>query len=331
MTPMRIGSAGRAVRVHAHGGAEQLSVESVPVEKPVEGAVLVRVEAAGVNFIDVYKRTGLYSIPLPSTLGEEGAGIVVAVGAGVADIATGDRVAWTGVLGSYAEYAIVPASKVVPVPGTVSTQEAAALMLQGMTAHYLASSTYPLKAGDRCLVHAAAGGVGLLLVQIAKARGAFVIGTVGTEEKAKLAREAGADATILYREQDFVAETKRLTGGQGVHVVYDSVGQTTFLPGFDTLVRRGMMVLFGQSSGPVAPLDPQLLNQKGSLFLTRPTLAAYTATREELLGRSGELFDLVARGTLTVRIGAEFPLAEAGAAHRALEGRTTTGKVLLRP
>jgi NADPH2:quinone reductase len=331
MTPTRIGSVGRAVRLHAHGGAEQMSVESIPVEKPGEGAVLVRVEAAGVNFIDVYKRTGLYSIPLPTTLGEEGAGIVVAVGEGVADIATGDRVAWTGQLGSYAEYVLVPASKVVPVPDTVSTMEAAALMLQGMTAHYLATATYPLRPGDRCLVHAAAGGVGLLLVQIAKARGAFVIGTVGTEEKAKLAREAGADATILYREQDFVAETKRLTNGQGVHVVYDSVGQTTFLPGFDTLVRRGMMVLFGQSSGPVAPLDPQLLNQKGSLFLTRPTLAAYTATREELLARSGELFDLVARGTLTVRIGAEFPLVEAAAAHRALEGRTTTGKVLLRP
>ena len=331
MTPLRIGSTGRAVRLYQHGGPEQMTVESIPVEKPGDGSVLVRVEAAGVNFIDVYKRTGLYSIPLPTTLGEEGSGLVVAVGGGVADLAVGDRVAWTGHLGSYAEYAAVPASKVVPVPGTVSTLEAAALMLQGMTAHYLATSTFPLQAGHRCLIHAAAGGVGLLLVQIAKARGAFVIGTAGSEEKAKLAREAGADATILYREQDFAAETKRLTDGEGVHVVYDSVGQTTFLPGLDTLVRRGMMVLFGQSSGPVAPLDPQLLNQKGSLFLTRPTLAAYTATREELLVRSGELFDLVSRGVLSVRVGAEFPLVEAAAAHRALEGRTTTGKVLLRP
>jgi len=331
MTPLRVGSVTRAVRLHAHGGPEQLTVESIPVPKPGNGAVLVRVEAAGVNFIDVYKRTGLYSIPLPATLGEEGSGIVVAVGEGVSDIGAGDRVAWAGVLGSYAEYAIVPAAKAVPIPGTVSTLEAAALMLQGMTAHYLATATYPLKAGDRCLVHAAAGGVGLLLVQLAKARGAFVIGTAGSEEKARLARDAGADATILYRHEDFVAETKRLTDGKGVHVVYDSVGQTTFLPGFDTLVPRGMMVLFGASSGPVAPVDPQLLNQKGSVFLTRPTLAAYTATREELLWRSGELFDLVARGTLTVRVGAEFPLVEAAAAHRALEGRTTTGKVLLRP
>jgi NADPH2:quinone reductase len=331
MSPLRIGSVGRAVRLHEHGGAEQMTVESVPVEKPGDGSVLVRLEAAGVNFIDVYKRTGLYRIPLPSTLGEEGAGLVVAVGAGVAGIEVGDRVAWTGHMGSYAEYVTVPAGKVVPVPDTVSTMEAAAIMLQGMTAHYLATSTYALRKGDRCLVHAAAGGVGLLLVQIAKTRGAYVIGTAGTEEKAKLAREAGADATILYREQDFVAETKRLTDGQGVHVVYDSVGQTTFLQGLDTLVPRGMMVLFGQSSGPVAPLDPQILNQKGSLFLTRPTLAAYTATREELLWRSGELFDLVALGTLSVRIGAEFPLVEAAAAHRALEGRTTTGKVLLRP
>ena len=331
MTPMRIGSVAKAIRLHAHGDAEQMTVENLPVEKPGDGMVLVRVEAAGVNFIDVYKRTGLYKIPLPATLGEEGSGIVVAVGDDVADVAAGDRVAWTGVLGSYAEYATIPAAKVVPVPSTVSTLEAAALMLQGMTAHYLATSTYPLKPGDRCLVHAAAGGVGLLLVQIAKARGAFVIGTVGSEEKAKLAREAGADATILYRDTDFVAETKRLTEGRGVHVVYDSVGQTTFLAGLEALVPRGMMVLFGQSSGPVAPIDPQLLNQKGSLFLTRPTLATYTATRQELLWRSGELFDLVGRGTLVVRVGAEFPLAEAAAAHRALEGRLTTGKVLLRP
>ncbi|MES2524793.1 MAG: quinone oxidoreductase [Gemmatimonadota bacterium] len=321
----------RAVRLEAVGDADQLVVESIPVPQPGPDAVLVRIDAAGVNFIDVYKRTGLYKVPLPTTLGEEAAGIVVAVGANVADVAVGDRVAWTGVLGSYAEYVVVPASRAVPVPDTVSTLEAAAIMLQGMTAHYLTTSTFPLKPGDRCLVHAAAGGVGLLLVQLAKSRGAFVIGTVGTEEKAELARAAGADAVILYREQDFVAETMRITDGRGVSVIYDSVGQTTFLPGLDALAPRGMMVLFGQSSGPVAPVDPQLLNAKGSLFLTRPTLAHYASERDELLWRSGELFDLVSRGALTVRIGAEFPLDDTPGAHRALEGRKTTGKVVLRP
>ncbi len=331
MTPTRIGARMRAVRLEAVGDADQLVVESIPVPQPGPDAVLVRIDAAGVNFIDVYKRTGLYKVPLPTTLGEEAAGIVVAVGANVADVAVGDRVAWTGVLGSYAEYVVVPASRAVPVPDTVSTLEAAAIMLQGMTAHYLTTSTFPLKPGDRCLVHAAAGGVGLLLVQLAKSRGAFVIGTVGTEEKAELARAAGADAVILYREQDFVAETMRITDGRGVSVIYDSVGQTTFLPGLDALAPRGMMVLFGQSSGPVAPVDPQLLNAKGSLFLTRPTLAHYASERDELLWRSGELFDLVSRGALTVRIGAEFPLDDTPGAHRALEGRKTTGKVVLRP
>ncbi|MEO7522334.1 MAG: quinone oxidoreductase, partial [Gemmatimonas sp.] len=274
---------------------------------------------------------GLYTVPLPTTLGEEGAGAVVATGEGVADISEGDRVAWTGVLGSYADYVEVPTAKLVPIPSTMSTREAGALMLQGMTAHYLATSIVPLKSGDRCLVHAGAGGVGLLLVQIAKARGAYVIATVGSAEKAALARAAGADETILYREQDFVAETRRVTSGQGVHVVYDSVGETTFLKGLDVLVPRGMMVLFGQSSGPVAPFNPQLLNLKGSLFLTRPTLGHYTTTREELLARASDLFRMVSSGALSVRIGAEFPLTEAAIAHRALEGRQTVGKVLLHP
>lgn len=308
-----------------------MRVEDVPVPQPGRGEALVKLEACGVNFIDVYKRTGLYPVPVPATLGEEGAGEVVAAGEGVTEVRAGDRVAWAGALGAYAEYAVVPAARLVPVPAAVPAREAAAVMLQGMTAHYLATSTYPLRAGDRCLVHAAAGGVGLLLVQIAKRRGALVIGTAGSDEKAALAREAGADATIVYTRQDFVAETRRLTGGAGVQVVYDSVGRTTFLPGFDALAPRGMMALFGQSSGPVEPLDPQLLNRKGSLFLTRPTLAHYTATREELLARAGDLFAWMAAGELSVRVGAELALADAAEAHRALEGRRTTGKVILRP
>lgn len=320
----------RAVRVHEPGGAGAMRVEDVPVPRPGAGEALVRLEAAGVNFIDVYKRTGLYTIPLPATLGEEGAGTVAAVGAGVAEVREGDRVAWAGVLGAYAEYAVVPAAKLVPLPDGVGAAQGAAVMLQGLTAHYLATSTYPLREGDRCLVHAAAGGVGLLLVQIARRRGAFVIGTAGSDDKAELARAAGADEVIVYTRDDFVAETRRLTGGRGLQVVYDSVGRTTFLPGLELLAPRGTMVLFGQSSGPVAPVDPQLLNQKGSLFLTRPTLAHYVATREELLGRAGELFAWIAAGELSVRVGAEYPLEDAAEAHRALEGRRTTGKVLLR-
>lgn len=320
-----------AVRLHEPGGAEAMRYETVPIPRPGVGEALVRVEAAGVNFIDVYKRSGLYKVPLPSTLGEEGAGTVAAVGEGVDDVRVGDRVAWAGAMGSYAEYAAVPAAKLVPLPAEVDAVRGAALMLQGITAHYLAASTYPLREGDRCLVHAAAGGVGLLLVQIAKRRGAHVIATAGSDEKAELARQAGADEVIVYTRQDFVEETRRLTGGRGVHVVYDSVGKTTFLPGLELLVPRGMMVLFGQSSGPVAPVDPQLLNQKGSLFLTRPTLGDYVATREELLWRAGELLAWVAAGELSVRVGAEYPLADAAEAHRALEGRRTTGKVLLLP
>jgi NADPH2:quinone reductase len=319
-----------AVRLHEPGGAEALRVERVPIPQPAAGEALVRIEATGINFIEVYQRTGLYKVPLPVTLGGEGAGEVVAVGEGVDEVRTGDRVAWAGGFGAYAEYAVVPAARLVPLPPEVSTRLGAAVMLQGMTAHYLVTSTWPLREGERCLVHAAAGGVGLLLVQMAKRRGAYVIGTAGSDEKAALAREAGADEVIVYTRQDFAEEVRRLTDGRGVQVIYDSVGQTTFLPGLDVLAPRGMMVLFGQSSGPVAPVDPQLLNQKGSLFLTRPNLAHYTAVREELLQRAGELFAWIAAGELNVRIGAEYPLVEVAEAHRALESRRTTGKVLLR-
>jgi NADPH2:quinone reductase len=320
----------RAMRIHATGGVEALLDEQVPVPAPAAGDALVRVEFAGVNFIDIYKRSGLYKVPLPMTLGEEGAGTVEAIGDGVTEVRVGDRVAWASVLGAYAERAIVKATRLVPVPANVETRVAAATMLQGMTAHYLATSTYPLKEGDRCLVHAAAGGVGLLLVQIAKRRGAFVIGTAGSDDKAKLAKDAGADDVIVYTRSDFATEVQRITSGRGVHVIYDSVGKTTFLPGLDVLAPRGMMVLFGQSSGPVGPLDPQVLNQKGSLFLTRPTLGHYIATREELLSRAGDVFRWILAGALSVRIGAEFPLGKVADAHRALEGRKTAGKVLLR-
>ena len=320
-----------AVRLHAPGGPDALSLDTVPVPQSDTGHALVRVDAVGVNFIDVYKRRGLYRIPLPSTLGEEGAGTVVALGDGVADLAVGDRVAWAIVTGGYAEYAAVPAAKLVPLPDAVSAEQGAAIMLQGLTAHYLATSTCPLKPGDRCLIHAGAGGVGLLLIQIAKRRGAWVIATVGSDEKATLARAAGADAVIVYTRDDFASETRRLTGDRGVHVVYDSVGATTFEAGLGVLAPRGMMVLFGQSSGPVSPIDPQVLNQRGSLFLTRPTLGNYIATRDELLARAGDLFEWLTAGELDVRIGAEFALADVREAHRALEGRRTTGKVLLVP
>ena len=324
------GSTMRAMRLHQTGGAEGVREESIPVPTPATGEVLVRVDYAGINFIDIYRRTGLYKSPLPATLGAEGAGTVESVGDGVTELKTGDRVAWAGSLGTYAEYAIVPAPILVPVPAGVDLRVAAAVMLQGMTAHYLALSTYALKKGDRCIVHAAAGGVGLLLVQIAKRQGAYIIATAGSAEKAALAKQAGADEVVIYTSQDFVEETRRITAGRGVQVVYDSVGKTTCIPGFDALASRGMMVLFGQSSGPVGPIDPQLLNQKGSLFLTRPTLGHYTATRDELLWRARDLFEWIGRGELSVRIGAEFALNQVGEAHRALEGRRTTGKVLLK-
>ena len=319
-----------AIRIHEVGGAESLRTETIPVPQPGSGDVLVGVEAAGVNFIDIYKRTGLYEVPLPATLGEEGAGTVVAVGTDVRDFSIGERVAWAGTLGSYAEFALVPATKLVGIPDGIAATTAAALMLQGSTAHYLATSTWPLRRGDTCLIHAAAGGVGLLLVQIAKRAGARVIGTAGTDDKAELARDAGADEVIVYTRESFAEEVRRITEGRGVDVIYDSVGRSTFLPGLDLLRPRGMMVLFGQSSGPVDPIDPQILARKGSLYLTRPTLAWYTATPAELRSRADDLFAWVAAGQLSARIGAEFPLERAVDAHRALEGRRTTGKVLLR-
>jgi NADPH2:quinone reductase len=319
----------KAIVIEQFGGPEVMRVADVPVPAPGAGQVLLRVEAAGVNFIDVYHRTGLYKQPLPLTLGKEAAGTVEKVGAGVTDLRAGDRVASESVLGSYAELALVPADRVVPLPDGVDARTAAAVLLQGMTAQYLSHTTYPLRPGDTCVVHAAAGGTGLLLCRMANRLGARVIGTVSTEEKAALARKAGAHEIILYTQEDFVAGVKRITGGKGVQVIYDSVGRTTFLAGLDCLVPRGMMVLYGQSSGPVEPVDPRILNQKGSLFLTRPTLGHYTRTREELLQRAGEVFGDVAAGRLEVRIGHEFPLEQAAEAHRELEARRTTGKILL--
>ena len=318
-----------AVRIHQHGGPEVLRYEEVPTPAPGEGQALVRLVACGVNFIDIYQRKGLYRVELPVVLGQEGAGVVEAVGPGVTEVKPGDRVAYSNVLGAYAEYAVVPAARLVPIPDGVTYQQAAAVMVQGMTAHYLVHSTYPLKPQDTCLVHAAAGGVGLLLVQMAKRRGATVIGTVSTEEKAKLAREAGADHVILYTQQDFEQEVMRVTEGRKVQVVYDSVGRDTFERSLNCLALRGMMVLYGQSSGPVPPFDPQVLAQKGSLFLTRPVLWNYTATRDELLWRARDVLGAVASGDLKVRIDRALPLSQAQEAHRALEGRETTGKVLL--
>jgi NADPH:quinone reductase len=321
----------KAIRVHATGGPEVLRYEEVPKPSPGPGQALVRIEAVGVNFIEIYQRTGLYQVPLPFIPGSEASGTVVEIGPKVTAVTGGQRVASTNFAGAYAEYAIAPAERLVVLPDGVSTRMGAGVMLQGMTAHYLVYSTYPLSRQETCLLHAAAGGVGLLLGQMAHRLGAGVIGTVSTEEKAALAREAGAHEVILYSKQDFAAETKRLTGGAGVHVVYDSVGRTTFAKGLDCLVPRGMMVLYGQSSGPVEPFDPQLLNQKGSLFLTRPSLGHYVATRAELLERASAVLGWVANGRLKVRIEREFPLAAAAEAHRELEGRRTTGKVLLIP
>ncbi len=321
----------KAIRVHEYGNPEVLRYEETPPPDPGAGEARVKIEAAGVNFIDIYHRTGKYPGQLPITLGTEGAGVVDAVGSGVSDVKPGDRVAYAMQQGAYAEYAVVPASKLVLIPDNVDTRQAAAVMLQGMTAHYLCYSTYPLQPGETALIHAAAGGVGLLLVQVAKRCGARVIGTVSTEEKARLAREMGADEVILYTQADFEAETKRLTADQGVDVVYDSVGKTTFDKSLNCLKPRGYLVLFGQSSGPVLPLDPQTLNAKGSLFLTRPTLGHYIANRKELLERAGDLFEWMASGELHVRIDQTFPLAEAAEAHRYLEARKTKGKLLLVP
>ncbi len=308
-----------------------MELVELPVPQPKANEAVVKLAASGVNFIDVYFREGRYKAPLPFVLGQEGAGVVTAVGADAMSVKPGDRVAWSGPMGSYAEYAAVPADRLVSIPSGVTDEHAAAVMLQGMTAHYLSHDTYPLKRGETALVHAAAGGVGLLLVQMAHHIGARVIATVSTEQKAKLAREAGADEVILYTQSDFEAETKRLTGGKGVDVVYDSVGKTTFEKGLNILRPRGMMVLFGGSSGAVPPFDLIALSQKGSLYVTRPTLGHYTATREELMTRSGAVFGMIATGKLKLRIEHSYPLAEAPQAHRDLEGRKTTGKLLLIP
>jgi NADPH2:quinone reductase len=322
----------KTIRVHEYGGPEVLSYKDVPDPEPGPGQARVRLAASGINFIDVYQRTGVYPMDLPFIAGQEGAGEVEAVGEGVEEISPGDYVAFAGVPGAYAEYVVAPAEKLVPFNVTyVEARMAAAVMLQGMTAHYLTHSTFPVQEGQSVLVHAAAGGVGLLLCQLAKMRGANVIGTAGTEEKARLAKGAGADEVILYTEQDFVEETKRITDGEGVHVVYDSVGKDTFDGGLDSLRPRGYMVLFGGSSGQVPPIDLQILNQKGSLFVTRPKLADHTATREELLWRAESLFTWIGQNNLDVRIGGTYKLSEADQAHRDLEGRKTTGKLILIP
>jgi len=319
----------RAIRVHRKGGPEVLQLEEMPTPRPAAGEALVRVEAAGVNYMDVYMRTGAYGGEMPVTLGAEGAGVVEAVGEGVSDLRVGERVAWASAPGSYATHVVARADKLVSVPDGVSTRDAAAAMLQGMTAHYLAHATFPLKRGDTCLVHAAAGGVGLLLVQMAKRAGARVFGTVSTEEKAKLANEAGLDEVVFYTRETFDEVVRARTGGRGLDVVYDSVGATTFDKSLLCLRPRGMMVLYGQSSGRVPPFDLQVLNARGSLFVTRPTLRDYTATRAELLERAGDVLGGIARGELKLRIDRTVPLANAADAHRALESRATSGKVLL--
>jgi len=322
----------KAIQVKQVGGPEAMEVVEMPVPQPKANEAVVKLAASGVNFVDVYFREGRYkAAELPFVLGQEGAGVITDVGAEAKSVKVGDRVAWTGVQGAYAEYAAVPADRLVPIPQAVSDQQAAGAMLQGMTAHYVSHDTYPLKRGETALVHAAAGGVGLLLVQMAHNIGARVIATVSTEGKAKLARAAGADEVILYTHADFEAETKRLTDDKGVNVVYDSVGKTTFEKGLNVLRPRGMMVLFGGSSGAVPPFDPVLLSQKGSLYLTRPTLVNYIATREELVARSGAVFGMIATGKLKLRIEHTYPLAEVRRAHRDLEGRKTTGKLLLMP
>lgn len=321
----------KAIRVHETGGPEVMRLEELPTPNPGQGQALVKVEAIGVNFVDIYNRSGLYKNPLPFTPGSEGAGTVEGVGPGVTEVKVGDRVGWAQVGGSYATHVVAPAQKLILIPEGVNSRDAAAVLLQGLTAHYLATSTYPLKTGDSCLVHAAAGGVGRLLCQIAKQRGARVIGTAGSPEKAAIARDGGADEVILYREQDFVAEVRRLTGGAGVQVVYDMVGKDTFDGSLSSLARRGCLVLVGQASGPVPPLDPRVLNTKGSLYLTRPSLGDYTVTREELLARANDVLTWLSEGKLRLRVDRTYPLAEAAEAHRALEGRQTAGKVQLMP
>ena len=321
----------KAVRVHEFGGPEVLVYEDAPAPVPGEGEALVKIGASGINYIDVYYRTGQYPAQPPFTAGQEAAGIVESVGDGVEGISTGDQVAYEGVLGSYAEYAVVPAHKLVPLPDGVNIHTAAAVLLQGMTAHYLTRDTYKIGQGDTALIHAAAGGVGLLLIQMVKQSGATAIGTVSTDAKAALAREAGADEVILYTEKDFEVETRRITDGRGVDIVYDSVGKSTFDKSLACLRPRGTLALFGQASGAVGPLDLQRLNSGGSLFVTRPSLVHHTLTREELLGRSKDVFDMVGSGMLNVRIDREYQLSAATEAHSRLEGRQSTGKLLLIP
>ncbi len=321
----------RAIQVSTPGGPEVLTLVNLPVPEPQPHEAVVQIKGAGVNFIDVYFREGRYPAPLPFVAGQEGAGIVTAIGGEVTTVQIGDRVAYVGVLGSYAEYAAVPAQRLIHIPAQLDFNQAAAAMLQGMTAHYLCRSSYPLKAGETALIHAAAGGVGLLLVQMVKRLGARVIATVGSEEKARLAHDAGADELIIYTRDDFEVETRRLTNGQGVDVVYDGVGKSTFEKDLNVLRPRGYLVLFGGASGAVPPFDLIKLSQKGSLFITRPTLAHYTATREELEWRAGDVLGAIERGQVKLRIHKSYPLAEAQQAHRDLEGRKTTGKLLLIP
>jgi NADPH2:quinone reductase len=320
----------KAIRIPVHGDLDVLRYEEVAEPRLKEDGALVRVAAAGVNFIDTYHRTGLYPVPLPFVPGQEGAGVVVKVGKQVKSVKPGDRVAWASGPGSYAQVAAIPAANLVKVPADLADDIAAAALLQGMTAHYLATSTFPLKPGVICLIYAAAGGVGLLLVQIAKMMGAIVIGATSTEDKAKRARAAGADYVIRYSKQNVAAEVRKITG-TGVDVVFDAVGKSTWESSLDSLRPRGMMVSFGNASGAVGPIDPLVLSRKGSLFLTRPTLAHYTATREELDARAQDVFDWIRGGKLTIRIDRSLPLERAADAQRALEARQTSGKVLLIP
>lgn len=321
----------KAIRVQHTGGPEVMEITDVPLPQPKPTEAVVKVSVAGVNSIDGQFRDGSLRTPLPFIPGQEGAGVVSAVGAQAKTVKVGDRVAWSGVLGSYAEYVVAPEEHLVPVPAAVTYEQAAAAMMHGLTAHYLVNDAYKLKAGETALVHAAAGGVGLLLVQMARAMGARVIGTASTEEKATLAREAGADEVVVFTQQDFETEVKRLTAGKGVDVVYDGVGKATFEKNLNVMRLRGMLVLYGMSSGPVPPVDPAKLSEKGSLYMARTTLAHFTATREELLARTGAVFGMIAEGKLNVRIAKTYPLAEAAAAHRDMEARKIAGKLLLTP
>jgi NADPH:quinone reductase len=321
----------KAIQISETGGPEVLRYEEIPTPEPKADEVLVRIQAIGINFVDIYKRTGKYALDLPATLGEEAAGVIEAAGAGVSEVKPGDRIAYANQTGSYAEFAIVPTDKLIPVPDEIDIRIAAAAMLQGMTAHYLSCSTFPIHEGHTALIHAAAGGVGQLLTQLVKNFGGRVIGTVSTEEKAQLALDAGADEVIVYTRQDFETETLQWTAGKGVDVVYDSVGKTTFEKSMDCLKPRGYLVLYGQASGPVSPIDPQILNRKGSIFLTRPSLVHYIDDPLELIQRSRDLFKWIHEGSLKVKIDQIFPLSEAAEAHRYMEARKSKGKVLLIP